>query len=258
MTTRRLEAFSDGVFAIAITLLILDVHVPEDMTHAAAALRAQWPSYLGYAVSFAVIGIIWTNHHAALAYVGRVDRGFQYLNLMLLAAVAFIPFPTALLARALQDGEGERVAAAVYGGASTAMGLSFGALWLYAAHRPGILRQALPQCARGDHATLRHRRARVRPFHRACADRPKPVPARLRPARGVLRHTRLGRDPRRHRAVLGLALIGRGDPSPPAPDDVSRTQHDGKVASGLWQPPCRRFRASFRTLQYGEFRKGLI
>jgi len=147
MTTRRLEAFSDGVFAIAITLLILDVHVPEDMTHAAAALRAQWPSYLGYAVSFAVIGIIWTNHHAALAYVGRVDRGFQYLNLMLLAAVAFIPFPTALLARALQDGEGERVAAAVYGGASTAMGLSFGALWLYAVHRPGILRQALPQTA---------------------------------------------------------------------------------------------------------------
>ena len=127
MDTNRLETFSDGVIAIAITLLILEIDVPED-THGElwSALLRQWPSYLAYLISFAVIGIIWVNHHGILALVARVDRPLLYLNLLLLLAVAGIPFPTALVAEHLQSpGIDSEVAAAVYGGWATLVGLSF-------------------------------------------------------------------------------------------------------------------------------------
>ena len=129
MATNRLENFSDAVFAIAITLLVLEINVPtgDRLWH---ELAGEWPSFAGYAVSFAVIGIIWINHHAVLDHLRRADRGILVLNLVLLLWIGFLPFPTALLAEHLKSGAGEEVAAAVYSGAMTLMGASFGALWI--------------------------------------------------------------------------------------------------------------------------------
>jgi uncharacterized membrane protein len=132
--TQRLEAFSDGVFAIAITLLVLELKVPrgagDGLGH---ALARQWPSYASYAVSFLVIGIIWVNHHAIFDHVDRIDRTLLFLNLALLGSVSVIPFPTALLAEYLREGgRASHVAAAVYAASMTAMGLGFGGIWLYA------------------------------------------------------------------------------------------------------------------------------
>jgi TMEM175 potassium channel family protein len=130
MSKNRLEAFSDGVFAVAITLLVLEINVPggENLWH---QLKDEWPSFAAFFVSFWVIGIIWVNHHGLLDHVKRADRGVLYLNLLVLMTVVFLPFATALLAEHLKSGADEEVAAAVYSGASLAMGLSMGALWTY-------------------------------------------------------------------------------------------------------------------------------
>ena len=140
MTTNRLEAFSDGVFAIAITLLVLELNVPEG-EHLWQQLKDEWPSFGAFFVSFWVIGIIWVNHHGVLDHLARADRGVLYLNLLLLFTVVFIPFPTALLADHLKSGEDEKVAAIVYSGAFLAMSLAYGVLWTYITNRrrlPGV------------------------------------------------------------------------------------------------------------------------
>jgi uncharacterized membrane protein len=130
--TNRVEAFSDGVVAIAITLLVLEVRVP----HPAAgqtlwgALRDLWPSYLGYVLSFVIIGIIWANHHDIFRHIGAVDRPFVLLNGLFLLTVAFIPFPTALLAEYLGH-EGEQTAVVVYSGWMLATAVAFNLLWRY-------------------------------------------------------------------------------------------------------------------------------
>ncbi|MGH2677668.1 MAG: TMEM175 family protein [Actinomycetota bacterium] len=157
MDTNRLETFSDGVIAIAITLLILEIDVPED-THGElwSALLRQWPSYLAYLISFAVIGIIWVNHHGILALVARVDRPLLYLNLLLLLAVAGIPFPTALVAEHLQSpGIDSEVAAAVYGGWATLVALSFNLMWRWIVHDESLIR---------DDIDIRALRANTRRF----------------------------------------------------------------------------------------------
>jgi TMEM175 potassium channel family protein len=130
MTKARLEAFSDGVFAVAITLLVIEIAVPtgEDLWH---QLKEEWPSFAAFFVSFWVIGIIWVNHHGVLDHLKRANRGVLYLNLLLLMTVVFIPFSTALLADHLKSGADEEVAAVVYSAAFTAMGLAFGSLWTY-------------------------------------------------------------------------------------------------------------------------------
>jgi uncharacterized membrane protein len=130
--TSRLEAFSDGVFAIAITLLVLEIHVPTDRgADLWQALGEQWPSYAGYVVSFLTIGIIWVNHHVLFDVVTRASRGLLFLNLMLLMATAFIPFTTALMADYLQASQGQDVAAAVYSASFLLMGFSFAVINLY-------------------------------------------------------------------------------------------------------------------------------
>jgi TMEM175 potassium channel family protein len=130
MSKNRLEAFSDGVFAVAITLLVIEIVVPtgEDLWH---QLKDEWPSFAAFFVSFWVIGIIWVNHHGVLDHLKRANRGVLYLNLLLLMTVVFIPFSTALLAEHLKSGADEEVAAVVYSAAFTAMGLAFGSLWTY-------------------------------------------------------------------------------------------------------------------------------
>jgi uncharacterized membrane protein len=102
MDKGRFEAFTDGVFAIAITLLVLEIHVPElkvaDDAHMRALIGSLGGPLLTYALSFATIGIIWLNHHAAFARIAYVDRTTNLLNLLLLAVVCLIPYPTALVA----------------------------------------------------------------------------------------------------------------------------------------------------------------
>jgi uncharacterized membrane protein len=149
VSTSRLEAFSDGVFAIAITLLVLDIHVPEPGSgRLGHELLAQWPSYAAYVVSFLTIGIIWINHHAAFSRLRAVDQSILMLNLLLLLSVGILPFTTSLMAAYLKEGSGEDLAAAVYGGSFLLMGLIFVlANRQILLRRPRLLRQPIAPAA---------------------------------------------------------------------------------------------------------------
>lgn len=128
MTRARLEGFSDGVMAVAITLLVLDLHVNPDAGQSLAAqLAAEWPSFAAYLVSFLVIGVIWMNHHALIRRATRVDRLLLLYNLLLLMFVTSVPFTTATLAGYLAHGTAEdiRLAVLLYGGAMTGMAVGF-------------------------------------------------------------------------------------------------------------------------------------
>jgi uncharacterized membrane protein len=129
METARLETFSDGVFAIAATLLILEIRLDDhrDVTH---ALLHLWPSYAAYATSFLTIGIMWINHHTIFEQIARVDRTFLVLNVVFLMVIAFIPFPTEVLAAHLQHDA--RAAAFFYGLTNVAMAVMFSTVWFYA------------------------------------------------------------------------------------------------------------------------------
>jgi uncharacterized membrane protein len=135
--TSRLEAFSDGVFAIAATLLILNVQASGSPL--ANELGRIWPSYVAYAVSFVTIGIIWVNHHTVMAQIAKVDRTFLLLHVFFLMLIAFIPFPTALLAQHIRS-EGAKAAALSYGATLTLTAILINVLWRYAAHRGRLLR----------------------------------------------------------------------------------------------------------------------
>ena len=140
MPKSRTEAFSDGVFAIAITLLIIEVRVPDSKSgELARDLANQWPSYAAYLVSFVIIGIIWVNHHDIFERITTVDRPLLFLNLLLLLTVAFLPFPTALLGQYIRQGDNAHIAAAVYGANMTLIGLAFIAVWTYLARVPSLL-----------------------------------------------------------------------------------------------------------------------
>ncbi|MBV9729693.1 MAG: DUF1211 domain-containing protein [Pseudonocardiales bacterium] len=141
--TSRVEAFSDGVFAVAITILALDMHTPVHRPGGLLpALLHQWPVYLGYLISFAYIGVIWLNHHQAFTRIRTIDRGLHAANLALLFTTAALPFPTGVLADALQehlDSADVRTAGALYALIAAAMCASW--LWMYRhlAHHPDIL-----------------------------------------------------------------------------------------------------------------------
>ena len=132
-STNRLEAFSDGVFAVAITLLVLDLHVNGRVARPRA--RRAWPFYVTYVVSFLTIGIIWMNHHAQFDRIARADRTLMVLNLLLLMFVTLIPFPTALLATHLNNHGDRAVAAASTPATLLAMSIAFFSTYLWAAHR---------------------------------------------------------------------------------------------------------------------------
>ena len=134
-TTDRLETFSDGVFAVAITLLVLGLSVSATPGHLAHALGREWPHYATYVVSFLTIGIIWMNHHAQFDRIDHADRTLMVLNLILLMFVTLIPFPTGLLATYLHAGTDEHIAAAVYAGTLLAMSIAFFSTYLWAARR---------------------------------------------------------------------------------------------------------------------------
>jgi uncharacterized membrane protein len=134
MSIGRLEAFSDGVLAIVITLLILDVKVPVSASgHLGRELAYQWPQYAAYLVSFLIVGIVWLNHHGVVQLLARADHTVQVLNLLLLLPVSVLPWPTAVLAEYVRDGtpSDQRVAVLLYGITSTLMAVGFQLFWRY-------------------------------------------------------------------------------------------------------------------------------
>lgn len=152
-STERLVAFSDGVFAIIITLLVLDLRVPREARLGAgglaAALRAQWPNYLAFLVSFCIVGVVWANHHTMFRFIRRADHTLVVLNGLLLLCVAVLPFTAALLAEYIRAAPlDERLAAQVYAGTLVVGGVFFNLLWWYPT-RAGLCDSAADAAALG-------------------------------------------------------------------------------------------------------------
>jgi uncharacterized membrane protein len=159
-TSGRLEAFSDGVFAIAATLLVLEISVPESgFDDLWQAIRDEWPSYLAYTTSFFTIGGLWAAHHGLFRRLETVDVALLRLNLLLLWGVAFLPFPTMLTAEALQHESDapERTAVLFYGGALLFISCVITVMTVYAARHRELLREGVTD------AELRWLTARLRP-----------------------------------------------------------------------------------------------
>jgi TMEM175 potassium channel family protein len=135
--TGRVEAFSDGVFAIAITLLILAVGFEQGIAHGSVKqqLLHLWPAYIAYAVSFLTVGIMWVNHHQIFRHFERVDRPLLLLNILLLMCISFTPFPTRVVAEHATDDADRQAAAVLYGVTFTVTSICFLAVWLYGSRR---------------------------------------------------------------------------------------------------------------------------
>jgi len=147
--TFRLEAFADAVFAIAITLLIIEIRLPPHdeivrLGGLGPALLHLWPSYLAYLVSFIVIGIMWANHHNLMKLIGRVDHGFITFNLLLLMCIAFLPFPTAVMAEHLTDEHERSIAVAFYCGSFTLTAVFYFLMWHHAASNRRLIHSHVP------------------------------------------------------------------------------------------------------------------
>jgi uncharacterized membrane protein len=140
--TMRLETFSDAVIAIAITLLVLEIHVPEieegTPQELWRALRDLWPNYLGFLISFVTLGVMWANHCVIFRYIERTDHVLTLLNLFLLLCIAFIPFPTALMADYLGL-PAQQVGVIVYSGTFLVTAIAFNLVWTYASHNQRLL-----------------------------------------------------------------------------------------------------------------------
>jgi uncharacterized membrane protein len=137
--TDRLEAFGDGVFAIAITLLVLELSVPEDdFDDLFAGILDQWPSYLAYLTSFLTIGGVWLLHHAILRRMRWADPWIVRMNLVLLLVVSFLPFPTKLVAEAISSTSAERVAVLFYGATLLVISATVAAMGRYVADRESL------------------------------------------------------------------------------------------------------------------------
>ncbi len=139
--TARTETFSDGVFAIAITLLVLDINIPTtEFAHLPSAIFHAWPDYLGYITSFLTIGGVWLTHHAIFRRLRRADARIMRLNLLLLMAVAFVPFPTRLMTEAVRNTHAERTAVIFYGSSLLVISIIFAALWSAATQNKALLK----------------------------------------------------------------------------------------------------------------------
>jgi uncharacterized membrane protein len=148
MNKGRVETFSDGVFAIAITLLVLTIAQPSNYANLAHQLGERLPSLAAYAVSFLVIGIMWLNHHTIFTHLRVVDRGIFYWNLLLLMTIVFIPYPTEVFGEALRRGEGARTAAVFYSVTMTVNASMWACLWLYASIGRRRLSEQFPESQR--------------------------------------------------------------------------------------------------------------
>jgi uncharacterized membrane protein len=152
LRTVRLEAFSDGVFAIAITLLVLEISMPEDES-VGGGLLALWPSYVAYVTSFLTIGGVWLSHTLITEHLRTVDAVLLRLNLAVLLFVSFLPFPTRLLAETMNDTDDARIAAPFYGAVLLVIGVLGSAMWRYGVHA-GLVR---PDTSSADIAAITRR-----------------------------------------------------------------------------------------------------
>ena len=145
--TGRVEAFSDGVFAVAITLLILNIEIPApllaNLTDKALStyLFNQWPMLLAFITSFATIGVMWINHHKMFTHIIYTDNNLLFFNLLLLIVIVFVPFPTALVAEQYRINPSGTVAAILYSGTNIIIAICFNLLWRYASYRCRLLRK---------------------------------------------------------------------------------------------------------------------
>jgi uncharacterized membrane protein len=139
--SRRAESFSDGVFAVAITILVFNLLSINTSPLTWHYLGGKWPSYFAYVISFLTIGIMWLNHHGMFAQIHRVDRPLLLLNLLLLLGIVALPWPTALVAEHLVDSRppGATVAVTLYGINMMVISVLFGSTWLYVAWHAGEL-----------------------------------------------------------------------------------------------------------------------
>jgi uncharacterized membrane protein len=150
--------FADGVMAIAITLLVLEIRVPQvEAGHSLAkALADQWPSYVAYVTSFLTIGIVWVNHHRMFKLISRSNHTFLMINIAFLMVIAFMPFPTALVANYVRQRHEVRTAALVYGGTMILLALMFNAVWSYASMGHRLLVEGVdPESIRRGTASYR-------------------------------------------------------------------------------------------------------
>lgn len=143
----RLLTFSDGVFAIAVTLLVLDLQQPIVSHGLWHAVLGEWPEYLSYMLSFVIIGIVWAQHHLMFQYIRRTDHLFILINVIFLMWVAVVPFPTAILARYLENPSERQTAIAIYTGVFVVGGLQVNLKWLYAIHRNRLLGDGVDRTA---------------------------------------------------------------------------------------------------------------
>jgi uncharacterized membrane protein len=181
---KRVIAFSDGVIAIAVTLLVLNIRPPDDTRHLVHGLLALWPSYVSYVITFMLVGNVWANHHVMFDHIRHADRMVLFLNCVLLMDIAVIPFAAAVLANAFRAGQGERTAVVVHGIVFELAAAVFNVIWWYARRDRRLLAntidaaggplysQAVPARAGLDRwrdaarrATAATRRGRVRVVH---------------------------------------------------------------------------------------------
>jgi uncharacterized membrane protein/AraC-like DNA-binding protein len=135
----RLVFFSDAVFAIAVTLLVLEIRPPQDTRHLLHGLAALWPSYLAYAITFLLIGQVWANHHVMFDHIRSADRMVLFLNTLLLMDIAFLPFAAAVLSSAFRTGHGQRTAVVFHGMAFELAAILFNVIWDYVRHDQRLL-----------------------------------------------------------------------------------------------------------------------
>jgi uncharacterized membrane protein len=135
----RVVFFSDAVFAIAVTLLVLNIRPPQDTRHLVQGLAALWPSYLAYGITFLLIGQVWANHHVMFDHIRVADRIVLFLNTLLLMDIAFLPFAASVLSGAFRAWQGQRAAVIFYGVALEAAAVLFNSIWEYARHGDRLL-----------------------------------------------------------------------------------------------------------------------
>ena len=135
----RVVSFSDAVFAIAVTLLVLNIHPPQDTRHLVQGLAVLWPSYLAYVITFLLIGQVWANHHVMFDHIRVADRLVLFLNTMLLMDIAFLPFAASILSGAFRTGHGQPTAVVFYGVTLEVAAILFNAIWEYARHGDRLL-----------------------------------------------------------------------------------------------------------------------
>jgi uncharacterized membrane protein len=143
--TARIEAFSDGVFAVAVTLLVFNIKLPDpaENRRLSQLLLSQWPAYAAYAVSFVTVGIFWANHHYMFHHIRRSNHMLEMLNVLFLMCISFLPFSTALVAAFIRNPREQRTAVFVYVGTFLVSALFFTAVWLYAARGHRLLEKHL-------------------------------------------------------------------------------------------------------------------